>query len=164
MSNSSNYFPGGYDEYEIFQKSSLLDSGNDEELKNIFLKLLPSSIPGKALVNYLLVLISQGETLFAGYLFHGDIPDALFDTFANSTIYKIVQNEGGLSSTLAQVFYEQSGQFYRTVISFDGMSFIEKDISGLIFVRCDEPYLFDWIADAIKKKYVNIVADRKSVV
>lgn len=36
------------------------------------------------------------------------------------------------------------------------MSLIEKDISGLIFVRCDEPYLFDWIADAIKKKYVDI--------
>ena len=32
------------------------------------------------------------------------------------------------------------------------MSLIEKDISGLVFVRSDEPYLFDWIVDRIKKK------------
>ena len=109
VSNSSNYFPGGYDEYEIFQKSSLLDSGDDEEMKNIFLKLLPASIPGKSLINYLLVLISQEDSSFAKYLFHGDIPDSLVDAFTHSTIYKIVQNEGGLSSSLAQVFYEQAG-------------------------------------------------------
>ena len=35
------------------------------------------------------------------------------------------------------------------------MSLIEKDVSGLVFVRSDEPYLFDWIADRIKKKYVD---------
>lgn len=35
------------------------------------------------------------------------------------------------------------------------MSLIEKDISGLVFVRSDEPYLFDWIVDRIKKKHVD---------
>lgn len=133
VSNSSNYFPGGYDEYEIFQKSSLLDSGDDDEMKNIFLKLLPSSIPGKSLINYLLVLISQEDSSFAKYLFHGDIPDSLVDAFANSTIYKIVQNEGGLSSPLAQVFYEQAGLFYRTIISFD----VEYDVAIPYVSECN---------------------------
>ena len=133
VSNSSNYFPGGYDEYEIFQKSSLLDSGDDEEMKNIFLKLLPASIPGKSLINYLLVLISQEDSSFAKYLFHGDIPDSLVDAFAHSTIYKIVQNEGGLSSSLAQVFYEQAGLFYRTVISFD----VEYDVAIPYVSECN---------------------------
>lgn len=133
VSNSSNYFPGGYDEYEIFQKSSLLDSGDDDEMKNIFLKLLPSSIPGKSLINYLLVLISQEDSSFAKYLFHGDIPDSLVDAFANSTIYKIVQNEGGLSSSLAQVFYEQAGLFYRTIISFD----VEYDVAIPYVSECN---------------------------
>ena len=133
VSNSSNYFPGGYDEYEIFQKSSLLDSGDDEEMKNIFLKLLPASIPGKSLINYLLVLISQEDSSFAKYLFHGDIPDSLVDAFAHSTIYKIVQNEGGLSSPLAQVFYEQAGLFYRTIISFD----VEYDVAIPYVSECN---------------------------